>query len=130
MTRSHNAGLTLIEILIAIVIIAVGILAAIGLQASALQASGRAREMQEASKIADAELALRRSMVSAVSASSAGDACITFAPGFVCNVLIEACSVGGACAPGASNGVAHGVTVTVTSPRGFELRASTLVANP
>ena len=129
MTQRRHAGLTLVEVLIAIAVLAIGILAAVGLQTTSLQASSRARIVQEMTKVAESELAIRRSIVS----TTADVACITpVGTGFGCAVVVTPCALGGGGAftcPSASPS-AHRITVTVTGPRNATEAVTGLVGLP
>jgi len=61
MMRTHDrAGLSLVEVLIALAILAIGIVALANLQASSLQYTSRAEELRTVTQIAEAELEWRR----------------------------------------------------------------------
>jgi prepilin-type N-terminal cleavage/methylation domain-containing protein len=131
MTRSRaRSGLTLIEVVIAVAVIAVGVLAALGLQSSALSATGTARASQEVSKLAEAELAIRREMTLA----PVTQPCRATVPaGYTCTVTVSACSLGSgtfSCGGTIAAPVAHFVTVSVTGPRSSVLSVNALVATP
>jgi prepilin-type N-terminal cleavage/methylation domain-containing protein len=131
MKRGRRIGLTLVEVLIAIAILAIGILAALGLQSSALAASRQARIVQELTKIAEAELSIRRTMVSDPNDVT----CVAqIAPGFTCGIIVTPCvvAVGGSftCATGTTGPVAHRLTVTATGPGSRQLTVTGLVALP
>jgi prepilin-type N-terminal cleavage/methylation domain-containing protein len=132
MTRSRaRSGLTLLEVVIAVAVLAVGVLAALGLQGTALNATGRARASQEVSKLAQAELAIRREMTLA---PVTNQACRTIVPtGYGCTVTVSACSLASStfsCTGTIATPVAHFVTVNVTGPRSPVLTVNALVATP
>lgn len=61
MTHAHDRnGLSLVEVLIALVILAVGIIALANLQASSLQSTSLAEELRTVTQVVEAELEWRR----------------------------------------------------------------------
>jgi type IV pilus modification protein PilV len=130
MTGSYaRSGLTLLEVVIAIVVIAIGVLAALGLQSTALRATGTARASQEVSKLAEAELAIRREMTLA---PVTDQTCRTNVPtGYGCFVTVRGCFLASntfTCTSTTQSTLSHLVTVRVTGPRHPELVVNALVA--
>jgi Tfp pilus assembly protein PilV len=134
MTRSRSRhGISIVEILIAIVFLAVGALAALGLQVSALRGSGTAESIQTLTRIAESELLYRRGIDKAGASLANAGTCRVFVPdSFTCAVDIAPCALvsGAANCSGvaATDAVAHEVTVTTTSTRGQEVVLTSLVA--
>lgn len=114
-------GLTLVEVIIAIAVLAIGILAALALQSNALRASSTARAIQEVTKIADAELVVRRQ-------GGTGTGCLTAAPaGYTCTLVVQPCQVVSGAFSCGSGSAAQLLTLTVAGPRDQSITVSTLV---
>jgi len=134
MKRTLDArGISIVEILVAIVFLAVGALAALGLQVSALRGSGTAESIQTLTRIAESELLYRRGVEKAGASLANAATCRVFVPdGFTCAVDIAPCALASGAANcsgvAATDAVAHQVTVTTTSARGQEVVLTSLVA--
>lgn len=128
-----DAGLTLIEVLIAIVILAVGVLAAAAMQTTALRASSDARAIQDVTEFAKREIELRRQFdLSSTAGKSKAEDCPD-PTGYTCTVEVRACQLSGtalSCAGGTSNLVADQIAVTVTGPREKTTTLKTVKARP
>lgn len=132
-----SQGLTLIEVLIAIVILAVGVLAAASMQTSALSASNRARVVQELTNTARTEMERQREFVrSGTSAAAASPTCLSTAPsGYTCTVTVAPCRITTAttppslsCSTGTNTVVADQVTVSVSRPQTTAVTLRTVIA--
>jgi prepilin-type N-terminal cleavage/methylation domain-containing protein len=134
------SGLTLIEVLVALVVLAVGVLAAATMQATSLRASNNARAIQEVTKLAEGEIAFRR------------QANLTTSPGnlatcqsvsslpttdHTCQVAVRPCQLSSTTPPAMScpvggvataDQVADQVTVTVTGQRDETITLRTVKA--
>lgn len=119
-----SAGLSLVEVTVALFIFAVGVIAAASLQVSALRASSTARTVQEVTNAARTEMELQRQ------APKSG--CQAAVPeGYSCTAEVSPCRVqGGALVCGAATSAelaAHQVTVTVTGPQDRAITLRTVV---
>ena len=127
MKRDSDTGLTIIEVLIALVIFAVGVMALAQLQTSSLRFSSQAEQLRTATQIAEGEIEWRRQTAITVGANP----CDSYTPeGFTCSVTIIPCNASGdglTCAAGLVAPVAYEITVAVTGPRieEFSLRTVT-----
>jgi type IV pilus modification protein PilV len=122
----QNKGLTLIEVMIAIMVIAVGVIAAAGLQATALKNTAKAQAINEVTKIAENELAYQRSF-------DPDDLnCQTSIPsGYSCTTSLTGCAMqAGAltCNEAIAAPIAFQVGVTVSDTRGNNISLSTIIA--
>jgi len=135
MTRTFDRhGISIVEILVAIVFLAVGALAALGLQVSALRGSGTAESIQTLTRIAESELLFRRGVEKAGAELVDAEACRVLVPGgLTCAVVITPCELSaGAPSCGAvsvTDAVAFEVTVTTSGARGAAVSLTSLVAN-
>lgn len=126
-----ETGLTLIEVLIAIVILAVGVLAAATMQTTALRASNDARAIQGVTKTAEAEIEFRRQIDLTATAGQEPTCKTTVATGYTCVVSVVPCSLSAAalsCSSGVSSPVADQATVTVNGPRSKTITLKTVRA--
>lgn len=136
-------GLTLIEVLIAIVILAVGVLAAAAMQTTALRASSDAQVIQGITRLAEGEIAYRRQVNLTVSPgnSTVCPIALTFPTGYSCQIAIRPCQlvITATTPPTAtmscpttgsvSSTDAHQITVTVAGPRDKTITLRTVKAN-
>lgn len=130
------AGLTLLEVLIALVVLAVGVLMAAAMQTSALRASGDAAALQGVTRVAENEIAFRRQIgygdATTDTGADRGPACLTAPPeGYECRVDMRYCALLGAalsCSVGAAPRDADQITVTVGGPRGKTITLRTVKA--
>jgi Tfp pilus assembly protein PilV len=132
-TARHRAGISIVEILIAVVMLAVGALAALGLQTSSLRASGTAESLQTLTRVAESELQFRRGIDRGGAALANAAQCRVLVPdGTTCTVVVEPCALvsGAATCTGiaAADATAHEVTVTTVGAQGREVVLTTLVA--
>ncbi len=132
-----SQGLTLIEVLIAIVVLAVGVLAAASMQTGALSASNRARVSQELTNTARTEMERQRQFVRP-GVDPAPD-CLsknTVPSGYTCTVTVAPCRVTTTTSPSLSCGtgtgtvVADQVTVSVSRPQTPAVTLRTVIARP
>lgn len=128
-----GTGLTLIEVLVAIVILAVGVLAAAAMQTTALRASSDARAIQDVTEFAEREIELRRQF-DLSSTTGKSTTCTSVAPvptGYTCAVEVRACQLSGSTLSCTGTGTeADQITVTVTGPRGKTVTLRTVKARP
>jgi prepilin-type N-terminal cleavage/methylation domain-containing protein len=123
----QQKGLTLIEVMIAMMVIAVGVIAAAGLQATALKNTAKAQAVNEITKIAENELSVQRQL-------DLGDTtCQTqVSSGYTCSVAMVPCNIqSGAmiCSSTVSSGIrAYQVSVSVADSRQNSISLSTIVA--
>ena len=121
-TSSPQAGLTLIEVLIAVALIAIGILAALAMQTTALQTTSRMTVTQTLTQVAFTELDFQRSIFTATGGPSAGS-CDgrmpngLFGAGYRCEVIVDDCEV-------TSTSALCGGAVTTDEPNAFLVRIS------
>lgn len=122
MRASHNIvlkgaqmGLTLIEVVIALLILVVAVLAVSGLQASSLRATRTSQIVQDLNGTARAELEAWRA--SSISYTSIANPSCALEPGEGCSVEVRPCAFSSNeldCGAGTvTHPVAHAVTVTV-----------------
>lgn len=129
MNHARTGGLTIIEVLIALVILGVGVAAAAQMQAASLRFSKQAEQIKTATQVAEAEVEWRRQTELEV-----GEAldCASYRPdGYTCVVEVEPCNAVGTeleltCASGLVSPVAYRITVGVTPPQGSEFVLSTI----
>ena len=120
MNRVRNAGLTVVEVLVALVILAVGVAGAVQLQAVALRMSSQAESIKTSTQVAEGEIEWRRQTEIVTGAAMP---CASYVPdGYACDVTIEPCNAVGAnltltCEAGLASPVAYRITVEVQSPR-------------
>ena len=123
----QQTGLSLIEVMIAIMMIAVAVIAAAGLQGAALKNTAKAQAVNEVTKIAENELSLQRQ-------SDSGDTtCSTDVPsGYTCSVSYVPCRIqSGAmtCSSTVTSGVrAYQISVSVADSRQNTISLSTIAA--
>lgn len=121
-----GAGLTLIEVLIAVAILAIGILGALALQTTSLQTTRQMSDVQALTQIAFRELEFQRSVFDGSPPADldcdAGLAAVGASRGYVCDVVVVDCHVaaGQASCPPAGAGPENAflVQVTATGPTG------------
>lgn len=127
-----SAGLTLIEVLIAIVVLAVGVLAAASMQTGALSASNRARVAQELTNTARTEMERQRQFVRP-GVDPAPD-CLSkdiVPSGYTCTVTVAPCRIVSSalsCTSGTEPVVADQVFVRVVGPQSSTAELRTVVA--
>lgn len=129
MMRSRRNGLTLVEVLIALVVLGVGVAAAAQMQAASLRFSRQAEQIKTATQIAEAEVEWRRQ-----TELELGDDldCASYRPdGYDCVVDVEPCNAVGTeltltCAYGLVSPVAYRITVDVAPPNGNAFSLSTI----
>ena len=128
MKHRANRGLTLVEIMVAVVILAVGVLAAAAMQTTSLGLSGSSESKQEVVRLAQTELKLQRNVDHATTTSST---CLsTLSSGYSCAVARTSCELVSGninCSSSVSSPQAHQVSVTVTGPRNASLVLQSLV---
>jgi prepilin-type N-terminal cleavage/methylation domain-containing protein len=127
-----SAGLTLLEVLVAIVVLAVGVLMAAAMQTSALRASNDARAIQGVTKIAEAEIELRRQIDLTTTAGKATTCKTAVQTGYTCQVEVRPCQLSGTAlsCTGVSSASADAdqAVVTVTGPRSKTVTLRTVKA--
>jgi prepilin-type N-terminal cleavage/methylation domain-containing protein len=125
-------GLTLLEVLVAIVVLAVGVLMAAAMQTSALRASSDASAIQGVTKIAEAEIELRRQIDLTTTAGKATTCKTAVQTGYTCQVEVRPCQLSGTAlnctGVGGSSADADQVVVTVTGSRSKTLALTTVKA--
>ncbi len=131
-----SQGLTLIEVLIAIVVLAVGVLAAASMQTSALSASNRARVAQELTNTARTEMERQREF--ARPGIDPAPECLSknaLPSGYTCTVTVAPCRITTAttppslsCGTGTGTVVADQVTVSVSRPQTPAVTLRTIIA--
>lgn len=111
---SSTSGLTLVEVLVALLVLAVGAFAVVGLQATGLRTTGVAKDLQELNATAQSELDVWKA-AALLSPDPLNRTCTMFATN--CTVAIVPCEVSGgdlACSSVTiANFDAHLVEVTV-----------------
>lgn len=127
-----SAGLTLLEVLVAIVVLAVGALMAATMQTSALRASSDATALQGVTKLAERELERLRKID--LSSASNFDCQLTEEEkeSYTCTIQIRSCQLTGTAlsCPASSNPVADQVAVSVNGPRQKTITLRTVKARP
>ena len=135
-------GLTLVEVMVALLILLVGILGVIGFQTFAVSASTEARIVTELTRVARGELASQR-QVEGTTASEACRVSPTLGSGYTCTVSRTDCvmrfdasspnQAGGSndqywleCGLTVTERTGRFVTVVVDGPRGQSVELSTL----
>lgn len=131
--RQHE-GLTLVEVMIAMVILAVGVLAVFMLQATSLRGTRTAVVSQTLTNMAQSELQLQREFSRHVSATVTGETCRSIADdeeNFTCEVRVYPCSLSGGalqCRTGSvTDADARQITVIITGRDGASVEVSTVV---
>lgn len=133
----HRYGLSLIEVLIALVVLIVGIFAAVQLQAISLRNTSIAEAISRTTRVVRSEIEWQRYTTDLDDVFEIGEAQPCTTPtdgGFTrCDVTVEQCSLvfpsdGGRArlACGGGSGAFFAVTVDAAGPRGQELTLSTL----
>lgn len=133
--NSGQAGFTLTEVMIAIMIFAIGILAASALQFNTLRVNKQAETIKELTQLATSELELKRQYHrSNVYDASAGQNCDSLSSGssYTCTAAVTPCSFSGSAfscsgTTTAATTDAHQVSVTVTDGGTNSVTLSTLV---
>jgi prepilin-type N-terminal cleavage/methylation domain-containing protein len=138
------AGMTLIEVVIAIAVLVIGVLSAAQLQAVALRNTGLAQAINEVTRAARSELELQRHTATIMSDLAAGEAavpvdaavfdCTTRRTAGIstCEVTVEPCTIaqlGSAtlvCGAGVRSPPAYRITVEVAGRRGVAIAVSTV----
>lgn len=125
----HKAGLSLIEVLIAVSLLSVGVLGAAALQSSALQGTAKAESLQTITSIAEGEIYYRRQIRPT---ASSNNNCEAGTPsGYSCTVDTTACTISASaftCSDSVSFPDAYKVDVTVTGLRGDTTTVTTYVS--
>lgn len=131
---SKTAGLTLIEVVVAVFVLSVGVLAAAALQGSALQSSRHASITQQLTHLAEGELERQqRTLQSSLAVPATSASCASEDhPGYSCNVDITPCHfANGTLQCSASTPAnlikAYEVSVSVIAPQHSTLTLRTLV---
>jgi len=107
-----TSGLTLIEVMIAIVVLAVGVLAAASMQTTALRSSNDARAIQAVTEFAERKIELLRQ-----SEPTSGTTDCSESP-YTCTAVVRACQLSGSTLICTGSGTdAYQITVTVTGLR-------------
>lgn len=127
----HREGLSLVEVLVALVILAVGVIAAATMQTTALRATHRGNIAQELTRLADAELEMQRQL----GTPTAGNTCLGGAQtGFSCLTTVVPCKYVSAstdieCAASTpvAEHIAYQTTVTVTGPNSDTFSLTSLI---
>jgi len=120
MMTPRNAGLTLVEVLVALMVLAIGVAAAAQLQAASLRYSSQAEQLKIATQVAEAEVEWRRQTEVM---TGTGLDCATIVPdGFSCEVDVVPCNaVAGTsaltCSLGLVSPIAYKVAVKAAGPR-------------
>jgi|SRR5690606_15157554 len=133
MTRSPTDGLTLVELLIALIVLAVGVLGAFAMQANGLRGTRTAAVMQTLSNMAESELQLQREFERHVTSPVTGESCRSefSVDGFTCEVHVYPCAFasGQLTCTDTSVGVAvaRQITVRVEAPGGSRYEAAVVV---
>lgn len=112
-----TAGMTLLEVLIAIVVLAVGVLAAAAMQTNALSATNDARAIQGVTKLAEEKIEFHRQLDYNDPLTERNPECE--APGgYTCTIEVRACQLSGSTLSCTGFGTgADQITVTATGPR-------------
>lgn len=116
-----DAGLTLVEVVIAVLILAIGMLGAAALQGSGLNATRTSQEIQELNAEARSELDARRLQLTTTTFSNHTTGACLVTGDFACTVEIRPCRVIGAsldCSAAVAPvpaPAAHAVTVTIST---------------
>lgn len=129
MIQDKARGLTLVEVLVALVVLAIGVVAAAQLQAFSLRLSSQAEILKTSTQLAEGEVEWRRQTEVFTGTDMS---CESSTPeGFGCSVDVEPCNAVGAsltltCAPGLVNPVAYLISVTVSNARSDPFTLSTI----
>src|SRR5690554_5965437 len=123
-----SAGLTLIEVVVALAVLGIGVFAAIQFQMTSLNASSNAEILQQLTRIGQAEIEWRRQTAINLGTQD----CQTFRPASYpsCTVTMTPCVMLPSeytftCNPSVLSPIAYNVSVTVEGPRdlGFQLES-------
>ncbi len=134
------AGLTLVEVLIALVVLAIGVMSAAALQASALRANSKAEGLRDVTRVAQSELAWERYSEVApyvaenptpiAGVSTYAYRCVSILPANMsCTFEVLPCNiVSGAltCARNVVSPLAYQIEITATDPRGDTVTLSSV----
>lgn len=140
-----SAGMTLLEVIVALVVLTLGVLAAAMMQTTALRASNDATAIQGVTKLAEGELELRRSVSLSTSPGNSpecqsvgkdNDGKPKVPVGYTCTVVVRPCQLSSTAPPTLScptsgtvtNPVADQAIVTVTGPRSKTVALRTVKA--
>lgn len=127
-SRDRQLGLTLVEVMIAVVILTVGVLAAAGMQTSGLQATRVSKAVQELNSTASTEMDVWRG---SYLSSTTPEKRVCLTTGGACEVEVLPCALSGSsldCTRASvSTPVAHVVTVRVSHAVGRDLELTSLV---
>ena len=130
-------GMTLLEVIVAIVVLVIGVLAAATMQTNALRATNDARAVQNVTEFARREIELRRQF-DLSSSSGTSPECVTEAPAgasaaeYKCRVQVRSCTLSGSalsCGSNVPNPLAYQITVTVGGPREKTITLQTIKAS-
>jgi type IV pilus modification protein PilV len=123
----QQRGLTLIEVMVAMILISIGVIAAAALQGTALKNTSKAQAVNEVTELAENELEWQRQ--SDASAST----CESDIPsGYTCTLTIVPCTIqSGAivCSASTTSPKAYQMTVTVTGSQQSSVTLTTIVAD-
>ncbi len=131
--QTREAGLTLVEVVIAVAILAIGVLAVFALQGNALRGTRGAVLSQEMANLAQSELQLQREFSRYVSAPVRGESCRSGIPAdaFECVVDVLPCELSGGSIvcrnSSVASAVARQIDVIITGPGNAAFKASTVV---
>jgi type IV pilus modification protein PilV len=133
--KSSQLGLSLVEVLVAILLLAIGVIAAAGLQGTALSASNKASRIQTVTKVAESELDYRRQVdftmidltetTTEVCGTGAEHCTVTIK---ACDVVVAANSASFDCSDSITDVKAYKVTVSVDGPSDADVTLTTHVA--
>ena len=129
----RSDGMTLIEVMVAIVIIAVGILAAASLQTTSLRASSNARLSIQLTELAQNELDVKRKTVYTDEESIHPDCSTTMPGSYSCKVTVAPCTSTSLGTLNCANSLitttpaGHYATVTVRDPQQTEFSLSAVL---
>lgn len=124
-----SAGLTLLEVIVALVVLAIGVLLAATMQTSALRASSDATAVQNVTKLAEAEIELRRQVDLTAPAGKAATCITSVTQGYTCQVQVRACQLSGTSLSCMGTGSdADQVKVTISGPRQKTVTLTTVKA--
>jgi prepilin-type N-terminal cleavage/methylation domain-containing protein len=123
-------GLSLIEVLVAILLLSIGVIAAAGLQGTALSASNKASRIQGVTKAAESELDYRRQIdlegIESEPCETGAEHCtVVVTP---CDVIVSANSASFDCSETITDVKAYKVTVSVDGPGDADITLTTHVA--
>lgn len=130
----RSDGLTLVEVLVALLVLAVGVIAAATMQTTALRTTNSGNVSQELTKLAEAEIQMQRQLTT----PTAGNACLSGSKtGYSCRITIVPCqyvtasnNIACAASTPAANRIAYQTTVIVTGPNTDTFSLSNLIVPP